>query len=124
MYKDTGKKILGLANTICIIGIVISCIGGLVVMASDEDMIIVGLLAAALGSLGSWLGSLLLAGFGELIANTAEIRNMLAASQILTATTPLPTPLLTVRRTASFDPLSGTREQRKLLSFLRKASIS
>lgn len=81
MYKDTGKKILGLANTICIIGIVISCIGGLVVMASDEDMIIVGLLAAALGSLGSWLGSLLLAGFGELIANTAEIRNMLAASQ-------------------------------------------
>lgn len=46
MYKDTGKKILGLANTICIIGIVISCLGGLIVMASDSDMFVIGLLAA------------------------------------------------------------------------------
>lgn len=80
MYQNVGKKILTLANTLCIIGIVISCIAGLAILVSDEDMFLVGLLAAGIGSLSSWLGSLLLAGFGELLVTTAEIRDMMKSS--------------------------------------------
>lgn len=98
MYENAGEKILGLANVLCIIGIIASCLCGLVLMFINSDLFLSGLLVAVLGSLFSWLSSLTLAGFGELIVSTTEIRNMMAASARTQATPP----------SSSTVPSSGT----------------
>lgn len=103
MYDNAGKKILGLAYTLCIIGIVISCICGLVMMISNSRLFLPGLLVAGIGSLGSWLGSLVLAAFGELVASTSEIRDMMAAGKMSSAA-PSVTPSATPSVARSFAP--------------------
>ncbi len=69
MFDNVGGKIKGVAVIVTWIGIVVSVISGLVMM-SDEDLIFIAILVMGLGSLGSWLGSLTLYGFGQLIENT------------------------------------------------------
>ena len=48
-------------------------LGGILMMAAGDEMILVGLLVAGVGCLGSWLSSLFLYGFGELIAKITQI---------------------------------------------------
>lgn len=74
MFDNIGGKIKGVAATVTWIGIVLSCVIGFVQMSIHEKLVLSGLLTAALGSLFSWLGSLTLYGFGQLIENTDEIR--------------------------------------------------
>lgn len=76
MFDDIGGKIKGLAKVITIIGIIASCICGLVTLVESENLL-VGVLVAGLGSLGSWVGSFLLYGFGELIDQTADNNRLL-----------------------------------------------
>lgn len=76
MFDDIGGKIKGLAKVITIIGIVASCICGLVMLVESENFLF-GVLVAGLGSLGSWVGSFLLYGFGELIDQTVDNNRLL-----------------------------------------------
>lgn len=75
MFDNIGGKIKKLAEIICGLGIVASIISGIVVMAIDEDMILIGLLIIALGCLLSWIGSFFTYGFGEIIEKLCEIEN-------------------------------------------------
>ena len=68
MYEDIGGKIKGLAKTVCIIGIVISCIYGVIMLfVGGLAGFFAGILIAGIGSLSSWLGTLMMYGFGEMI---------------------------------------------------------
>lgn len=52
-------------------------IAGFVLISLDEDLTLLGILIMALGSLLSWLSTLLLRGFGQLVSDTAIIRQLL-----------------------------------------------
>ena len=80
MFDNIGGKIKGLAKVICWIGIIASCIGGIIywVAASKLHAGFVGFLAGlgiiVGGSLASWIGSFTTYALGELVENSAEIR--------------------------------------------------
>lgn len=71
-YNNIGRKIKTLAKTIAGIGITASVIYAIVVVwqSNSPIFIIQGLLTMIVGSLISWLSSLTLYGFGQLIENT------------------------------------------------------
>ena len=71
MYDNIGGKIKGLAKATFIVGAIAAVITGIALMASDEDMIPVGLLVMVVGPIVAWVSSWLLYGFGELIENSA-----------------------------------------------------
>ena len=73
MFSNIGGKIKGVAYTAFWVGAVVSILAGFLLLAAGDEMILVGLLVAGVGCLGSWLGSLFLYGFGELIAKTVQI---------------------------------------------------
>lgn len=73
MFSNIGSKIKILAQVMTWLGIIASVIGGLVLMAIDEDLIPAGLITALLGPLISWLSSFVLYGFGQLIENTDKL---------------------------------------------------
>lgn len=77
MFTNIGGKIKTLATVICWLGIIASIIAGLIsfssVVHTGDEVIIIGLLIMAAGSLLSWLGSMTLYGFGQLIERTEEI---------------------------------------------------
>ena len=85
MFKNIGKKIMGLAKFITGLGIAFSAVGAIgcagVIIAEDEDLFVLALLAAVvvfgLGFLTAWLGSFLLYGFGQLIHNSEESKELL-----------------------------------------------
>ena len=68
MFENVGAKIMGVAKVICWVGIIISVIMGLIMMAAGG--VLYGILTIAVGSIMSWLGSLTTYGFGRLIENT------------------------------------------------------
>lgn len=70
MFDNIGSKIKTLAQVICWIGIIASIIIGFVLMVQDEDTVFIGILTMILGSLGSWTGSFITYGFGQLIENS------------------------------------------------------
>lgn len=72
MFGNIGGKIQGVAQVVCWIGIITSVLAGIVLVATG-DLALVGILTALVGSIGSWVGSLFLYGFGELILKATEI---------------------------------------------------
>lgn len=72
MFYNIGRKIKTLAKAITWIGITASVIYGAVVLrlSNSPTFIIQGLLTMIVGSLISWLSSVTLYGFGQLIENT------------------------------------------------------
>ena len=84
MFENIGKKIMTLAEVVTWLGIVGSIIYGFVVMAQDEDLVIVGILTMILGSVGSWIGSFLLYGFGQLIENSEELIRLMKVGNAYT----------------------------------------
>ena len=72
MFNNIGRKIKTLAKVITGIGITASIIYGAVVvrLSNSPIFIIQGLLTMIVGSLISWLSSVTLYGFGQLIENT------------------------------------------------------
>ena len=74
MFENIGSKIKALAKVICWVGIIISLIAGIVMLASGGDVGSgVGLVVIIVGCFGSWIGSFFTYGFGELIEKTTEI---------------------------------------------------
>lgn len=80
MFENIGSKIKGLASFMCWIGIGVSVMGGIILLAysgeawyNEEICILLGFATMIGGSLLSWLSSFVLYGFGELIENSAII---------------------------------------------------
>jgi len=70
MFDNIGGKIKAVAKVICWIGIIASIIIGFIMLVQDEDTAFAGLLTMVLGSLGSWIGSFITYGFGQLVENS------------------------------------------------------
>ena len=72
MFNNIGRKIKTLAKVITGIGITASIIYGAVVVRLSNSPIFImqGLIIMIVGSLISWLSSMALYGFGQLIENT------------------------------------------------------
>ena len=68
MFDNIGDKIKVLAQVICWVGIFASVITGFMLMTQD-DTLLLGFLVILFGSLGSWIGSFMIYGFGQLIEN-------------------------------------------------------
>lgn len=73
MYENIGGKIKGLAKAVFVIETIITVIAGFILIAMDEDLSLLGFFLLIVGPLISWLLSLLLYGFGELIDKASEI---------------------------------------------------
>lgn len=83
MFSNIGRKIKITAKVLCWIGIIISVVSGLGMIAAGFSglwtltgsvvTILGGIGTALLGSLLSWVGSFLMVGFGELVENSAII---------------------------------------------------
>ena len=73
MYDNIGGKIKGLAKATFIIEAIAVVITGIALMASDEDMIPIGLLVMVVGPIVAWVSSWLLYGFGELVDKACDI---------------------------------------------------
>ena len=71
MFDNIGRKIKGLASAVTWIGIILSIISGISMLSSSGGLLAIpAILVMALGSLFSWLASLTLYGFGQLIENS------------------------------------------------------
>ena len=88
MFDNIGGKIKTLAEATCVLGILGSVILAIAtLMQSDyyHVTILESILILGLGSLGSWVGSFITYGFGELIENTTRIHeDNLELQKILT----------------------------------------
>ena len=70
MFENIGEKIKTLALVTTWVGIITSILSGFILLIGGA---VEGLLIMILGSLGSWIGSFVLYGFGQLITNTDAI---------------------------------------------------
>ncbi|MBS7228061.1 MAG: hypothetical protein KIG49_00600 [Eubacteriales bacterium] len=75
LYENIGGKIKNCAKGIFIIEAIGSIIAGLVLLFTDEDLILYGLLTLVCGQIVAWVGSWILYAFGELVEDTHAIRN-------------------------------------------------
>ncbi|MCL2487869.1 MAG: hypothetical protein FWE80_04220 [Oscillospiraceae bacterium] len=76
MFKNVGGKIKGLAVFIAVAGIIGSIAAGISIISNGSrynDTTLLGIGVMFGGSLFSWLSSLFMYGFGELIEKTTEI---------------------------------------------------
>lgn len=86
MYNNIGKKIKTLAKVLAWLGIAVSVIAGIAIIAGGGAMssygssynmggsaAVAGITTIIFGALGSWVSSFMLYGFGELIEKTTEI---------------------------------------------------
>ena len=73
MYDNIGEKIKGLGKAAFIVEVIVAAIVGIALLASDEDLILTGLLVLLVGPIVAWVSSWLLYGFGELIDRVCEI---------------------------------------------------
>ena len=81
MYENVGRKLMAMAKFLGWVGIIGSFIGGAAVAFMDGDfdieMILAGVATALGGSLISWLMTLGLYSYGELVENTAIMARLL-----------------------------------------------
>ena len=102
MFSNIGNKIRVLAKVICIIGMVIAGITGLIIMiigftmlgnryttGAGVGLIIGGLLYAALGAFLSWIGSFAIYGYGQLILSVQNIEKQFCATTTDNTFTPV-----------------------------------
>ncbi len=78
MFKNIGKKIKILAQIITWIGIVVSCLLGVIMMFASPYGVLPGILIIIVGSLSSWISSFILYGFGQLIDNSDKAVELLS----------------------------------------------
>lgn len=76
MYKNIGGTIKDLAIALFIFGSILSVVGGVFVIINadtDKSLVILGGILIVFGPIFSWIGTLCLYGFGELIEKTCDI---------------------------------------------------
>ena len=73
MYDNIGSKIKIAAQIVFTLGVIGSIIFGFVICFGSEDFNAVGLLYILLGGISSWISTLLMYGFGELIERVCSI---------------------------------------------------
>lgn len=71
MFNNIGRKIKGLAEIICVLGIIASVFIGLGLKNASAGLTF---LIVCGGSLLSWIGSFVLYGFGELVDTAMEMK--------------------------------------------------
>ncbi len=69
-YENIGNKIKGLAQMVFVVEAIAAVITGIALMATDEDLILYGLLVLIVGPIIAWVSSWLLYGFGQLVENS------------------------------------------------------
>ena len=81
---DTGEKICKAADALCAIGVILFCLIGLSMLLMGMFMsygggvlVIVGLVIAVVGSLVTWILSLFMRGFGEIINELKQANRQL-----------------------------------------------
>ncbi len=98
MFSNIGRKIKGLAKFLCWFGIILSVVFGFLIIFNTVNLsfndnygsyyrnaasavnaasVIAGLLVMGIGSVCSWLSSLVLYGFGQLVENSDDIKQRL-----------------------------------------------
>ena len=76
MFNNVGGKIKKIAKIFCWLGIIGSIIGGISMFESFYELsVLYGFLVMIVGSIISWLNSLLFYAFGELVEDIRAIRN-------------------------------------------------
>ncbi len=81
MFTNVGAKIQTVAKVECWLGIILSVVFGFIRMFRfDVAAFVSGLLTVVLGSLFSWIGSICLYGFGQLIENS-DLRTEICPKQ-------------------------------------------
>lgn len=75
MFNNIGGKIKKLAEITCLLGILASIAGGIIILIaaptrSGIAILLAAIAAIVLGSLASWISSFVLYGFGELVENS------------------------------------------------------
>lgn len=70
MFRNIGNKIKIAARIAALVEIIFCVVFGFVLLVSVESMALTGFLIMTVGSLISWLSSLILYGFGELVENS------------------------------------------------------
>ena len=75
MYDNIGGKIKGLAKIMFIVEAIGAVITGIVLLATDDDLIFAGLLTLFCGPIIAWVSSWVLYAFGELVEDIHSIRN-------------------------------------------------
>lgn len=90
MFNNVGGSLKGIATIVCWLGIICSCIAGIMGIMSGVEinnnyysdgsgttLIVGGLVIMVVGSILSWVSSLAVYGFGELVENSSIIRKQL-----------------------------------------------
>lgn len=80
MFSNIGGKIKNLATAICVLGMIATVITAIVLWAQHSrynDTIALGFGVLLGGCFASWVGSFFMYGFGQLIEDTALIREAL-----------------------------------------------
>ena len=75
LYENIGSKIKNLAKWIFVIAAIGAVITGLVLLFTDEDLILYGLLTLVCGPIVAYIGSWILYAFGELVEKTSDNEN-------------------------------------------------
>lgn len=76
MFDNVGQKIMSAAEIFCWLGIAVSVICGVILLMTGFDsrngevLVFAGIAVAIIGSIVSWLGSLIAYGFGEMVNNS------------------------------------------------------
>lgn len=84
LYTDVGGKIKNWAKWIFIVEAIGAIITGLVLLCTDADLVVSGLLVMFLGPFVAWVSSWILYAFGELVEKTSDNEsNTRAILQIL-----------------------------------------
>ena len=110
MYNNAGAKVKTLAQTIAIILMVFSCLGGLGIIIDGEFL--AGIIVAGIGCLGAWLSGLCLAAFGELVENTNKIAKVLGADGIKVRAAAPAAPVAYQQAPAGYQPRPAAPQQR------------
>lgn len=96
MFRNIGKKLKTVAKVVCWIGIIASVVMGVILIIAGSNgsntidyygniaistqgtnNVVAGIIVIVVGSLSSWVGSLLIYGFGQLIEDNSEMRKIM-----------------------------------------------
>ena len=76
IFSNPGRRIKNWAKVLYVIEIIAAVIGGIAMIAADDDMFLFGLLTAAVGILAAFITALFLYAFGELVESSQENRDI------------------------------------------------